>query len=213
MFEQTNQTESAAMESTAFPGEVFESGNGADVSAQTGSEATEKNSPAVAMAQGTEQKYAVKYNGKEVLLSLEELKTRAQMGMNYEHVKSENDRIKGSAAYQKLNELAQREGVRLEALDTKSVFAEHGEANSPYLAFVKKFPQIKPEEISPQVWERFAQSGDLIGAYTEAENERLRAQIQAMEQNEKNARAHIGSLKNERATAHTDAFLEGLLGG
>ncbi len=244
MFEQTNQTETEAAMETAFSGEAFESGMGL---VQESAPAAENEPTAEsATAPQAEEKYTVKYNGKEVELSLDELKTRAQMGMNYDHVKAENDRIKNSQLYKTLRSLAQKEGVSLEEYGRRMEAQERGarlvqlqaegmqsaaakqfvemEArlaakeqetaeNAPYLDFVRKFPDVTAQQISPQVWARFHETGDLIGAYTENENAQLRAQISAMEQNRKNAQRAIGSLTNDRAPAHTDAFLEGLLGG
>ncbi len=239
MFEQTNQTNASE---EVFCADAFEEAIG--MRAETQSE-TVQAEQAEAQTATAPQTYTVKYNGKEVNLTLDELKTRAQMGMNYDHVKSENERIKNSQLYKSLRSMAQREGISMEAcasrflekenanrladlqshgmnataakqfldMEARLALAEEKDAqNAPYLAFARKFPQIAPDDISAQVWERFAQTGDLIGAYTESENERLRAQISAMEQNDKNAKAHIGSLANTGASAHTDPFLEGLLG-
>lgn len=238
MFEKTNQTETNTTEVEA----AFESGLDADAAADAPSEAEAQE----VQAPPAEQKYTVKYNGKEVDLTLDELKTRAQMGMNYDHVKAENDRIKNSQLYKTLYGMAQREGVSLEEYG-KRIAAQSRQARidrleksgmqpeaakryldmetqmetakaeaarkQPYLDFVRKFPDVRPEEISDAVWERFHETGSLIGAYTEAENAKLRAQIKTMQQNEENAQRAIGSLANDRAAAHTDAFLEGLLGG
>ncbi len=239
MFEQTNQTTPAAATETGFDEAAFVSGMGLvqeEMPAQT-------SAPASAPA---EEKYTVKYNGKEVDLTLDELKTRAQMGMNYDHVKAENDRIKNSQLYKTIRRMAQQEGIspeeygkRLEAeaydrrvvrlqaegmnpatakqfVEMEARLAEKEQAqaqDAPYLAFVRKFPKVTEAQISPQVWARFRETGDLVGAYTEEENAQLRAQICAMQQNTKNAERAIGSLANERAPAHTDPFLEGLLGG
>ncbi len=246
MFEQTNQTNTSE---EGFCAEVFEAELG--ITADEQSEPTPSTQAPQAMqasAQTTqvpaEPTYAVKYNGKEVNLTLDELKTRAQMGMNYDHVKSENDRMKNSQLYKRLQTMAQREGISMEAcasrllerenatrlsdlrsrgmdasaakqfldMEAQLAYAEEKRAqDAPYVAFARKFPEMKYDDISPEVWARFAQTRDLIGAYTEAENERLRAQISAMQQNEKNAQAHIGSLANLGAAAQMDPFLEGLL--
>lgn len=239
MFEQTNQTESVTAAESAFSGEAFESGMGE-------TQATAPEAAQAPAAEAAQEKYTVKYNGQEVELSLDELKTRAQMGMNYDHVKAENDRIKNSQLYKMLSRMAQKEGVsldeygrrmaekqrdeRLNRLQAEGMRpeaakqfvkmeaqladkAQEAAQNAPYLDFVRRFPDVTAEQISPQVWARFHETGDLIGAYTEQENTQLRAQIRAMEQNNKNAQRAIGSLSNDAAPAHMDAFLEGLLGG
>lgn len=243
MFEQTNQTEAAytAAEDAGFTA-AFESGM---ATAEAGAE-NQSAAPAAEQAEAAPETYTVKYNGKEVNLTLDELKTRAQMGMNYDHVKAENDRIKNSQLYQTMRRMAQAEGVHIDelgahlekkerkqrletlksggmapeaaeqylAMEQSLAEAEQNEAElSPYVAFVRRFPEVRAEDISAAVWDRFHETGDLIGAYTEAENQQLRAQISAMEQNRKNAKTHIGSLANDRPHTPSDAFLEGLLGG
>lgn len=52
----------------------------------------------------TETKFKVKYNGQEMELSQDELITNAQKGMNYDHIKSENDSLKKYSDSNKLLE-------------------------------------------------------------------------------------------------------------
>lgn len=54
------------------------------------------------------ENYTVKYNGREVSLSLEELKTNAQKGLNYDHIKGELDGIKKSPMMNVLDSLARK---------------------------------------------------------------------------------------------------------
>lgn len=58
-----------------------------------------------------EDTYTVKYNGKDVSLSLDELKTNAQKGLNYDKVKGELDALKSSDALRLVDELAASAGV------------------------------------------------------------------------------------------------------
>ena len=53
-----------------------------------------------------DERYTVKYNGKEERLTLEELKTNAQKGMNYDHVKGEYEKLKNSPVMKVLDSLA-----------------------------------------------------------------------------------------------------------
>lgn len=245
MFEQTNQTEAAYTAAQDSLEAAFESGM-ASAAGEEASVQTEHEAPTNTEQAPTPETYTVKYNGKEVALTLDELKTRAQMGMNYDHVKAENDRIKNSQLYQQMRRMAQAEGVhfdelgahlekktrekRMETLlasgmqkeaavqylDMEARLAKREKDTaelSPYLAFVRRYPNVRAEDISSAVWDKFRESGDLLGAYAEAENEQLRAQISALKQNQKNAETQIGSLANDRPHAPSDAFLEGLLGG
>lgn len=247
MFEQTNQTQADdAASEAAFSSEAFESGMQMPAQNQAGDDTKENTEPAEDTAQtDAEMRYTVKYNGEEYDLTLDELKTRAQKGMNYDHVKAAYDRLKNSDLFKTLDRMARKAGVtpeeytrqleakgrenRLAALRASGMREQDAQrfvsmeekmerqsaeqdTQRPYLEFVRKFPDVQPEDIPPQVWERFHETGDLIGAYTEAENRKLKEQIRIFEQNKKNAETSIGSLANDRAVPHTDAFLEGLFG-
>ena len=50
--------------------------------------------------------YSVKYNGREMSLTLDELKTNAQKGLNYDHVKGELEGIKASPMMKMLEKLS-----------------------------------------------------------------------------------------------------------
>lgn len=58
-----------------------------------------------------EQKYTVKYNGKEQELTLAELITHAQKGMNYDHVVAERDRLKNSPELAEIDAQARAAGM------------------------------------------------------------------------------------------------------
>ena len=58
-----------------------------------------------------EKKYTVKYNGEEKKLSLSELITNAQKGMNYDKVLTERDRLRNSKELGTIDRLAKRNGM------------------------------------------------------------------------------------------------------
>jgi hypothetical protein len=66
-------------------------------------------------------KKKVKYNGKEVELTEEELTTNAQKGMNYDKIKEELDKVKNSDENKMLLELAKEEGFKDGATYLKSL--------------------------------------------------------------------------------------------
>ena len=67
-----------------------------------------------------------------------------------------------------------------------------------YLRFSREFPQVKAEEIPPEIWRDFAAGkGDLAYLYARHENRQLRSALTAARQNEENRRKSTGS----RATA------------
>lgn len=58
--------------------------------------------------------HKIKYNGKEMELSYDELIANAQKGMNYDHILSERDSLKNSETNKLLNELAKENGMKPE---------------------------------------------------------------------------------------------------
>ena len=58
--------------------------------------------------------YSVKYNGKEMSLTLDELKTNAQKGLNYDHVKGELENIKKSPMMSVLEKLSAQKNMTKE---------------------------------------------------------------------------------------------------
>lgn len=80
-----------------------------------------------------------------------------------------------------------------------------GPGAEDYLRFAREFPDVKPGEIPPEVWEQVRRGGDLTGVYALHENRRLRSQLQALEQNHKNAQRSTGS--RQSAGNHSDRSL------
>lgn len=73
--------------------------------------------------------------------------------------------------------------------------------------FLQAFPDVKAEEIPPEVWEEFDKGTPLKIAYTMAENAKLKAKLEAYEKgakteesNAKNAASSIGSVKGDNVT-------------
>ena len=63
-----------------------------------------------------------------------------------------------------------------------------------YLRFSREFPQVKAEEIPPEIWRDFAAGkGDLAYLYARHENRQLRSELTAARQNEENRRKSTGS--------------------
>ena len=57
-----------------------------------------------------------------------------------------------------------------------------------YAAFVEEYPDVRPEDIPPQVWEWAQQEGSLVSAYRKWEIAELRDELAALEMNQKNRR-------------------------
>lgn len=248
MFEETNQTDSGIFEeSEEFSSAEFEKEISDGESA--GGDETEELSPdedaSSPKADENTDSYTVRYNGKDVNLSLEELKTNAQKGLNYDHIKQEFDELRSSSVFKEIMKKAKQEGISVSdylkndeknrmyarvnelvksgideneakrILEAEEEIARRDAAEHemrPYSDFAKRFPDVNPESIPDEVWDKFNLTGNLIEAYTEYENEMLKSKIAAMEQNEKNRQNSIGTLKNASQGGEYDAFLEGLCG-
>ena len=85
--------------------------------------------------------------------------------------------------------------------------------------FARKYKDVDPKTIPQEVWEAVSSGESLVAAYgnylsaqTAKENEKLRAEIEALKKNEENRSKSIGSMKTEGRQKGKDPFLEGLFG-
>ena len=85
--------------------------------------------------------------------------------------------------------------------------------------FARKYKDVDPKTIPQEVWEAVSSGESLVAAYgnylaeqTAKENEKLRAEIEALKKNEENRSKSIGSMKTEGQQKGKDPFLEGLFG-
>lgn len=62
-----------------------------------------------------------------------------------------------------------------------------------FLAFARNHPDVKPDKIPQEVWKRVHEGMSLDAAYTEHENQQLRAQLEALKQAQTNAERSAGS--------------------
>lgn len=82
-----------------------------------------------------------------------------------------------------------------------------------YAAFLREYPDVKPEEIPQSVWQDAQAEGSLVSAYRKWEIERLRAQLAALTTNRKNQETAVGPAAGDGEPAGTDPVAEALLGG
>lgn len=127
MFEETNQAAGAELEelpeSLFDDDEVEEETETAEVETEEEEETNKTESKGEETAKGENHAEAgegasstirVKFNGEEKDISLDEARTLAQKGMNYDHVASERDRNR--SAFDFLAEKAKSEGITVEQL-------------------------------------------------------------------------------------------------
>lgn len=68
-------------------------------------------------------------------------------------------------------------------------------------AFVKRYPNVKSEDIPQSVWDDANRTGDLIGAYQEYRLQKLSEEITQLKQNNKNKERSTGSRKTAGASS------------
>lgn len=91
------------------------------------SEAVVEKEPEVLAQTNSEpdiQRHTIKYNGEDKELTLDELKTLAQKGMNYDHVLQERDAAKNNPVLRYIDRIAKETGVTSEELIAKMDMAQ-----------------------------------------------------------------------------------------
>lgn len=81
-----------------------------------------------------------------------------------------------------------------------------------YAAFVEEYPDVRPEEIPPQVWQWAQLEGSLVSAYRKWEILTLKDELAALEMNQKNRRAAVGAAQTDGEPAGVDPVSLALLG-
>lgn len=120
MFEKTNQTDTTLNMADEY-GKILDEiiaqkekcdndNDGGDIF-DGGSKEGESQSPDVT----DDGRYRVVYNGKEMFLTLDELKTNAQKGLNYDHVKNEYDILRAQPGARELLNDARESGLSADA--------------------------------------------------------------------------------------------------
>lgn len=189
-----------------------------------------------------EQLYNVTFDGKEQLLTMNELVENAQKGLGYDKISEDYEKLKSSPVLAAIEQMAknnqmsaidyvnvllkreeekkvvelmdkgvpQNEARRLCELEKMSKALEAKELEKkPFEEFVEKYPNVCGEEIDKSVWEEFAKTNDLVGAYARFENRQLKTKIEMMERNGANRQKSIGEAESAASAVH-DSFLEGL---
>ena len=88
---------------------------------------------------------------------------------------------------------------------------EEEKKKEEYHRFFESYPDVNPADTPDDVWQQVGQGESLLGAYRSYENAQLKAKLAALEQNEKNKQAAVGSLAGEAGQDEVDPFLQGFL--
>lgn len=119
MPEETNQT--STQEESLFDEYGSEDTNkelsftdGADEDGENSAEGEENENPENGGEVAEPEKHEIVYNGQRISLTLDELKTNAQKGMNYDHVHDELVKLRNSPALGVLERYAKKNGMSTE---------------------------------------------------------------------------------------------------
>lgn len=141
------------------------------------------NEAAENQPQPAEQTYPVEVDGEVVELTMDELLEAAAQGLSKRN------------AYIRRNRAAN-------AMPNGQIYA----------AFVEEYPEVRPEDIPPQVWEWAQQEGSLVSAYRKWEIAELKDELAALEMNQKNRRAAVGPAQSDGEPTGIDPVTLALLG-
>ena len=198
----------------------------------------EQEEESVNEAEDADQWLELKYMDETKKVSKEEAKALAQKGMDYDRIREERDSLKGDLPRYKemeafLKEMqgdfdsieefmadtrarikADAEGISYnEALE--AVKAQHttetktsSEDDINIDGFMAKYPNVRAEEIPPEVWAEVRETKDLVAAYEKYDSGRkadriaeLEKEIKTLKNNKKNADRSTGSSKSSGASS------------
>lgn len=127
------------------------------------------------------------------------------------------ERVLREDAEQKLARKSAEDAAKAESEKREKTSQERIKRDSE--EFARKYKDVDPKTIPQEVWEAVSSGESLVSAYgnyladqTAKENEKLRAEIEALKKNEENRSKSIGSMKTEGQQKGKDPFLEGLFG-
>jgi hypothetical protein len=101
-------------------------------------------------------------------------------------------------------------GVMQQGAQPQQTQVQQGQPKVPAVdQFVQKYPGVKAEEIPQAVWDEVKRTGDLVGAYENYQNTkvkddkiaRLEQEIETLKQNQKNAARSTGSATSSGKTS------------
>lgn len=81
-----------------------------------------------------------------------------------------------------------------------------------YAQFLAQYPDIKPEDIPPEVWKQANECGSLLAAYQNYELQKLREELSAQKKNQQNRSSALGSARTDGAPPEIDPIAAALLG-
>ena len=133
------------------------------------------------------ERFTLKNRDETRQVTREELVALAQKGWDYDKVRQERDQLRAAQA---------RQSRPLPGIGPllRQVKEEGAARQREVERFYRTYPQVDPSRIPPQVWDGVRSGDSLTDAYTRYENGRLKQELAAMQQNERNRSLSPGSL-------------------
>lgn len=129
-----------------------------------------------------EQTYPVTVDGQTLELTLEQLIAAAEQGLS-----------QANASARRGQESAMPKG-------------------NVYQSFLNEYPDMKANDIPPEVWDEANRSGDLLGAYRAYEIHKLRQELEELTKNLQNRKMDVGSARSDGENSITDPIILALMG-
>ena len=148
--------------------------------------------------------FRVKYNGKEYEMTRDEIIMNAQKGMNYDHVVSERDALRGNTEENMLFS-HQDEQVSEEQ-------AAYEKTKHSFMELHKAYPGLDIPNMPEAVYMDILAGQTPLSAYQAHENRILKEQISAVYLNEKNKAKALSKANGDGPHGEEDEFISGLFG-
>lgn len=137
------------------------------------------------------------------------IETKKSQGMGEEEARRTVD-MENREAVVARKESEEQQRIANQQAQQQAAEAAQRERDADFRRFAMKFPDVDPKTIGPDVWERVGKGERLTEIWLEKENERLRQEQAAAEQNAKNAGRSTGSMASSGGeTQKKDPFDEG----
>ena len=155
--------------------------------------------------------FELKHLGEVTTVDRERVIALAQMGLDYERVRSERDALRplkerNEDMERTLAAIADEQNTSVEGLIHHNKVDTQSRRAVSLADFARERSDIAPEDIPQSVWQEFHRTGDLSAAYAKYENASLRSLISAMKQNTLNSQRSTGSMATGGTDSGRDAF-------
>lgn len=110
-----------------------------------------------------------------------------------------NELVQQNIPEELAKEILENRKFREETLAERRARQEEERQRKEFMDFFQNYPDVKPEEIPQEVWERNAQGVPLKYAYMEYEHKNLKDRLGKLEKNNSNSQSTAGSVTGQGA--------------